>query len=161
MRKKVLQLIPYTIIALVVLFIGREIYNLKSFSSHYFNVLGLSKSMSTQEITQIIKESKNSIIKDESNIIIKCYGFDIVVEKHTEKNYLFKRIEIYDDIYKFTWSNICVGANKEKIEWEYRNSVPIKDLAQNEVGYIVDNLWIKFQFAEDETVEKIDLFYGP
>lgn len=73
---------------------------------------------------------------------------------------LFRRAEIYDDSYKFE-KGISVGSKRSAVENVFGKKKKIKDPKENEWGFIEEDIWISFQFDENDTVELIYLFYGP
>lgn len=138
------------------------VFCLKSFSfkmraEHYLETLSL-KNLSTQMMSEMIKNFDTS--ECDNQIRIKCKGFDIFVTRINDIC-LFNRIEISDKAYKFTWNRIGVGADKKEVEKAYIFNTPIKDLDSNQIGYIIDDLWVEFQLSDEDIVEKILLFYGP
>ena len=72
----------------------------------------------------------------------------------------FVRSEITGDKYKLD-GEISVGSKRSVVEEFYSKKPPIKDLEENQFGFIEDYTWVHFYFDEFDKVEKILIYTGP
>lgn len=141
-------------------------YMMKDTYKDYFSVLGIDEvSIQYFEKQLLNNPSANIIDLDSETLKIEKDGYDIFLFKNysntTEYHYSFMRIEVNDAKYKFEHNKISLGTEKRVVENVYKQQDMIKDLPDNQVGYIIDSLWVRFEFDDSNVVEKIILYFGP
>lgn len=132
----------------------------------YFLILGINDfSMQYFEEKRLRNSSDNIIDLDSNKLKINEDGYDIFLRKNyndtAKYQYSFMRIEVYDAKHKFEHNRIAVGTEKGLVEKVYKNYEKVKDLPANQIGYIIDSLWVCFEFDNDNIVDKIILYFGP
>lgn len=141
-------------------------YMMKDTYEDYFSVLGIDEfSIQYFEEHLLNDQAANIIDLDSKTLKIEEDGYDIFLLKNNsnaaEYRYSFMRIEVHDAKYKFEHNKISVGTEKEVVENVYKKHEMIKDLPDNQVGYIIDSLWVRFEFNDSNVAQKIVLYFGP
>lgn len=114
------------------------------------------------EPIEIMEEEINSSYIDYT---LKFDGFSVDMNKYDyiknkDKAPAFERVIIWSEKYRFTEKNIGVGSGKEDIINYYKDSKLIKDLPENQIGYIIDDYWIYFYIDNNDKIEEIRLTRG-
>lgn len=141
-------------------------YTMKDTCKDYFSVLGIDEVSIQYFEKQLLNNPSNNIVDlDSKTLMIEKDGYDIFLRKNysntTEYHYSFMRIDVNDDKYKFEHNKVSLGTEKGVVENVYKRHDMIKDLPDNQVGYIIDSLWVCFEFNDSNIVEKIILYFGP
>ena len=150
MKKILLTLGSICVIVLMVMLL----YSLSVYEKNYWNKTGISGG---QTYNDIIKENGNPTL--EKNIDDRSYMiYDGISFAFTNGfNGIFISAEITSTAYRFGRHKIGVGSTKAEVQKAYGKINPIKDLADNEFGYIDGGVWIIFRVNSDDIVEKIIL----
>lgn len=70
-------------------------------------------------------------------------------------------VQIISSKVRYGLWNVGIGDNRDKIKRAYHNISGIKDLSENEEGYIDNGLWVVYHFNQYNIVDKIIISYGP
>lgn len=111
------------------------------------------------EIIEFIKSTQEPLRKIETKEYIYKYYEDICLVFRSSGTYV--RAEITGDKYKLN-DDIKVGSEKHVVEQTFAKKKKIRDLPDNQFGFIEDNVWYHFYYDETNKVEKILVYsVGP
>lgn len=167
MKREVINSIVALIITIFIAVCAFCVYSFAKGTTdqEYFEILGI-EDYSLQYFEELLSRtpSENIIELDSKVLQVRQEGYDVFLIQNENDNLWYRcgfmRIEIYDTKYKFENGKIAVGVDKETVNNVYKKYSTIKDLPENQIGYIVNNLWVCFEL-DNSVVDKILLYYGP
>lgn len=138
-----------SIVLIVVTIIKAGFYNTLKYKNHEVILNEIEKVRTT-------KEPLKEITKDDYTYM---YYEDLCFVYGSSGAYI--RAEIIGDKYMLD-DGIKVGSEKKVVDQKYADKYKIKDLPDNEFGFIEDDVWYHFYYNELGKVEKISIYtVGP
>lgn len=170
--KKIINSSIIILVCVAIIFIGIYFSAIKVIINHYQNpYLCKLKIPVDWKVSSLEKKYGKpiEIVEKELSPYYIAYeyrynGFAVLINKlNFNKNKdetRFDCIIINDDKYQFTSSKLGVGTKKTDVLNFYMENDFIKDLPQNECGYVIDGYWIYFIFDDNDYVKEIRITYG-
>lgn len=159
MKKIVCIQLGIILIGMIMFFITNpSVYN-----KNYWKDIGLGESHLYADVIREFGEPTEIVHISDVESVVRYEGVSFIWY-NADLNGIFVCSEITSSKISFGKKNVSVGMSKQEIQRIYNRGFikPIKDLPNNELGYIdgTDDTWVYFKFNDKDVVNKIVLAHG-